>query len=906
MASTVESCLDLLQKSDLLTCQQLAQARESAKECEDSKTLLRGLVQREFLTRWQANVLLAGGSTFRLGKYKLLDRLGRGGGGSVFLAEHTTMNRRVALKTIPRQLGRDSAQLDRFLVEARTIAALDHPNIVHAYDLDKEGDRHFMVLEFVEGRDLQRMVEADGPLDYRRAADFIRQAAEGLDHAHSRKMIHCDVKPSNLLVNSQGVVKILDLGMARLIDAHAKKGEASGQEEGMLGTVDYVAPEQAMRSPDMDHRVDIYSLGATLYFLLTGHAPFPGGSLAEKILKHQTAEPQSILEQRPGAPRDLVKICEKMMAKNPADRYQTAAEVASVLAKWRPPKQKVRKAVALDDADENPEQAFDLASLTANRLPGPAKPGSDKDLTGKSSSAGKKAPAKSDAAKPGAEPPSPLPWYRRPIVLWGGGAALVILGLAVGAVVMMLNSESPAVQKPSEKPPAATSPTATSPTATSPTPTSPMATSPTPAVPKPKKPPPKDNDDDLISQLILNPGNKSKPPSKQPSKTPGGSGKPVEVASVPSKEPPSATPSPTPTPTPTPSPTPTPTPTPSPTPTPTPTPAPAPTPAPTPTPPPKPEIKASLAELPKVVDLPATDSPGPSPVGKISTPPGVKWQLALVGGEGLFKNARRKLVLEEKDPGPDKPSWQVALSETSAAGENKEQALAKFFRDGDILTFQWLPDADQRVAGLLPYCALAVQVGDDKKTVGLIKPKVVKPLVIDLQKPAAQRKVEMDDVPQGKLWLEIVKLEGANDFDKTFTVDKPKPLAPKARGSLGLTMKSHPNKVDFPLMLVVNKAGFDVSLKVSPQIVAACKNPPADMELAKRNLTKQRDDARGKIEPAKTVSEKLQWTNKSNAYDVMLAGLEFFEAANKVKVHFRVYLDAGEEQKIVLATTEGP
>ena len=312
-----------------------------------------------------------------------------------------------------------------------------------------------MVLELVEGRDLQRMVEADGPLDYSRAADYIRQAAEGLEHAHSRKLIHCDIKPSNLLINPQGVVKILDLGMARLAGANAEQGETPGQEERMLGTVDYVAPEQAMRSPDLDHRVDIYALGATLYFLLTGHAPFPGGSLAEKILKHQTAEPRSILEERPGAPRDLVKICQKMMAKNPADRYQTAAEVAAVLAAWRPPK-KVLKAVALDEEEPNQDGAFDLAALTASQRTGAVKPDSGKALLGKSSSAGKKGPAKSEASKPGAEAP-PVVWYRRPVVLWTGGAVLAILGIALGAVLMNLNSEPPAEQKPPEKPQAACS-----------------------------------------------------------------------------------------------------------------------------------------------------------------------------------------------------------------------------------------------------------------------------------------------------------------------------------------------------------------------------------------------------------------------------------------------------------------
>jgi serine/threonine protein kinase len=884
MVSTVESCLDLLQKSDLLTPEQLAQARQSANECDDPKALLRRLVQQGLLTRWQAEKLLTGASVFTLGKYKLLDLLGRGGGGSVFVAQHTTMNRRVALKTIPKQLDRDSPLLERFLVEARAIASLDHPNIVHAYNLDIEDDRYFMVLELVEGRDLQRMVEADGPLDYSRAADYIRQAAEGLAHAHSRKMIHCDVKPSNLLVNPQGVIKILDLGMARLIGTHAEQGETPGQEERMLGTVDYVAPEQAMRSPDLDHRVDIYALGATLYFLLTGHAPFPGGSLAEKILKQQTAQPRSILEQRPGAPRGLVKICQKMMAKNPADRYQTAAEVAAVLAAWRPPK-KVLKAVALDDADENRDGAFDLAALTASQRTGGAKPDSDKKLLGKSSGAGKKGPAKSDAAKPGAEAP-PRPWYRRPMVLWAGGAVLVILGIVLGTILMMLNSEASTEQKPPEK------------TA--------VAASPTPAAPKPNKLVPKDNQEDLIPDLIpLDSGKKPKRPVKPPVKPPGDSGKPGEPVKValappkelpkeepkqPPKEPPKEAPKEPPKTSPESPPTP---------------------------PPPKPEIKAPLAELPKAVDLPATDNTGPFAVGKISTPHGAAWELTLVGGETAFKNAprlTRKLVLQEKDSGPDKPSWQVVLRETNAADEskNKEQVAARFFRDDDSLTFQWRPDAEPLATGALRYCALTVQVGEAKKTVGLIKPKLVKPLVIDLQKPVAQRKVEMDDVPQGKLWLEIVKLEGAKDFDKDVTVDVPKALQAKSRNkNLALSLKSHPIiKVDFPLMLVVNRTGFDVDLKVPkmpPQIAVWCKNPPADIEAAKKDLLKKRDEAHGKIEPAKTAKEKNIWTMQSNACDNMLGLLEFFDAVhNKVKIHFRVYLDAGDEQKIELATTEGP
>jgi len=237
--TTTQAFLGLLEKSQLLSPEQWAEAQDAAGSATDVKALVRLLIHKELITRWQAAQLLAGRSAFHLGKYKLIDLLGRGGMGSVFVAQHTTMNRRVALKIISKELGRDPASLERFLVEARAIASLDHPNIVHAYNVDNEGDRYYMVMEYIEGKDLQRMGEADGPLEFERAVDYIRQAADGLAHAHGRQMIHCDIKPANLIVNQQDVVKILDLGMARLV---GRDGKGSNSDRRVLGTVDYQAP----------------------------------------------------------------------------------------------------------------------------------------------------------------------------------------------------------------------------------------------------------------------------------------------------------------------------------------------------------------------------------------------------------------------------------------------------------------------------------------------------------------------------------------------------------------------------------------------------------------------------------------------------------------------------------------
>ena len=216
--STVDEYLSALEKSKLLGSEQLVEAQRLAGESSDASALARALARENLVSRWQAGTLLALGqrAQLRLGKYKLIQRLGKGGMGTVFLAEHVTMNRRVALKIVPRSIAEDRASLDRFFAEARAIAALDHPNIVQAYSVDNEMDRYFIVMEFVDGQDLQRMVELNGRLDFDHAADYIRQAAEGLAHAHARNLVHCDIKPSNLLVNNQGVIKILDLGLARL------------------------------------------------------------------------------------------------------------------------------------------------------------------------------------------------------------------------------------------------------------------------------------------------------------------------------------------------------------------------------------------------------------------------------------------------------------------------------------------------------------------------------------------------------------------------------------------------------------------------------------------------------------------------------------------------------------------
>ncbi len=336
----VDRFLALVERCGLIESKRLTKAvtdwksQASASHLDDARACGAYLVRLGLLTPWQCHKLLEGRHRgFFLGNYKLLDHLGSGGMSNVYLAEHVLMQRLVAIKVLPENRVADAAYLDRFHLEGQAVAALDHANIVRAYDLGSEGRIHYLVMEYVDGSDLEALVERTGPLDYYMAAQYVAQAAAGLDHAHKNGLVHRDVKPANLLVDRQGTVKVLDLGLAKF-DAQVRPSPAFAQQEQVLGTADYFAPEQAKNSRTVDHRADIYGLGCTLYFLLTGHAPFSGRSTSELATAHQQQVAASVRLDRPDAPLALVSMCQKMMEKAPQDRYQSAREVLDALSAW--------------------------------------------------------------------------------------------------------------------------------------------------------------------------------------------------------------------------------------------------------------------------------------------------------------------------------------------------------------------------------------------------------------------------------------------------------------------------------------------------------------------------------------------------------------------------------------------
>jgi len=307
---------------------------------EAPESFARRLVRTGRLTSYQAAAALQGKvKGLVVGNYVILDKVGAGGMGMVFKARHRKLKRVVALKALPPSFTRDRAAVLRFQREAQAAAHLSHPNVVTALDADEFKGLHFLVMEFVEGRDLARVVHEDGPLSVDRAVDCVLQAAHGLSAAHARGVVHRDVKPSNLLIDASGTVKVSDLGLARVAGAAERLGGADGagltRDGAMMGTVDFMSPEQAFNSKHADERSDVYSLGCTLYFLLTGMPPYPAESVMARLIAHREAPVPSLRDDRPDVPPALDAILARMMAKAPDVRYPTVEALITDLEAFR-------------------------------------------------------------------------------------------------------------------------------------------------------------------------------------------------------------------------------------------------------------------------------------------------------------------------------------------------------------------------------------------------------------------------------------------------------------------------------------------------------------------------------------------------------------------------------------------
>jgi serine/threonine protein kinase len=352
--NSVEELLQLIRKSGMVDEQKLTnyiQRRQFTRGLPaDVREFADEMLRDGIITYFQAEQFLLGKwRGFTIGKYKLLERIGVGGMGQVFLCEHMYMKKRVAIKVLPPAKAEQPAALGRFYREARAAAALEHPHIVRTQDIDQDGNLHFIVMDYVDGPNLLDVVKKFGPMDIGRAVSYARQMAVALDFAFRNKIIHRDIKPGNILVDRKGHARLLDMGLARFLNDHGDQLTMKYDDKIVLGTADYVAPEQVANSHAVDIRADIYALGATLYFLLAGHPPFPTGTVSQKLLWHRTKEPTAIRAIRPEVPDGLAMVVTKLMMKDPKVRYQTPAQVVDALAEFLPAN------VPLPAAEEMPQ-----------------------------------------------------------------------------------------------------------------------------------------------------------------------------------------------------------------------------------------------------------------------------------------------------------------------------------------------------------------------------------------------------------------------------------------------------------------------------------------------------------------------------------------------------------------------
>jgi len=327
-------------RSGLVDAPALERARAQipgATEGDAAVRLARLLIEQGALTTYQARKILGGATRgFFLGDYRILRPLGEGGMGKVYLAANRRDGLRVAIKVLPPSKAADGGQaLLRFRREMDLSRRANHPNLARTLDVGQAGNVHFMVLEYVPGESLYQLVKhpRGGPLRVPDAARFFLRVLDGLEAAHDAGLVHRDIKPSNLMVTPDGDARVLDLGLARAMDEES----VLSRPNIVIGTLDYASPEQLGNASQADRRSDLYSLGCTIYFALAGSPPFEGGDVVNKIFKQRMDDPEPLERVARGVPSAFAAVVRKLMAKDPADRYQTCSELRADLARWADP-----------------------------------------------------------------------------------------------------------------------------------------------------------------------------------------------------------------------------------------------------------------------------------------------------------------------------------------------------------------------------------------------------------------------------------------------------------------------------------------------------------------------------------------------------------------------------------------
>ena len=961
---------EAIAKSGLLSPDDLAKVRSAAGEQLNGKALARSLVKAGTLTLWQANQLLHGYTTLSIGKYRLLDQLGSGETGRVYLAQHAQMNRRHAIKILARRQTARADVLKRFLAEAQRASALEHRNLSHVYDVNQDGDKYYVVMEYVEGQNLQKLVESSGPLPLARAVEIIGQAIDGLVHAHDKQVVHGDLKPTNLIVDGSGTLKITDIGQGRLVEAPASGNGEDTTEAAAFASALYRAPELLAGQHVADPQCDVYSLGNVLCFLLTGKAA------------KDDAHVQTLLADAKGVPARLAELVAKMLAADPGARptldvvlselpaavrdpgSTVAAPKASVPPMPKAKRPAIARAVAASDDEGAMVVAEDSESEKASESPLPGLAGlsinaQPRSRAGKSGAVPVAKRSASDSSESiaassgigrarksgGSKKKSLTPIL---VVAALGGGVLVLGGVAFAVVfggswnkpassksVAAVASQADKAKKaaddaaamerdiaaamaavdetnpapPGEANPASASSTGA--TAAAPTPANGAASAPAdssaaeagktsepaPAATSPNGAETKAQGEDPVKPADTKTEPPAGPATPEPAKpvpaTQPATPEPAKPAQPALREPPTA--------------------------------APRKEDAPKPggNKPAAAASGASFQGLPTATTLPKldammTDPPAEALASLVIGPCPADATAQLKGGDHAMRGGRTKFSLVEGKSDQSLGKWDVVMS-----GGPEPLTIAQFSVQNNQLAFQWTAEgAKHEYSPFLSNCKLILSAGTDQHELALREPLAGESLLVDLEKPGATVKWNLDQLPDPKLIVVEVSRLGeafpAHKFDPGPTMEglsadtlvwtgadpenallgikfessqTPKYVQVKATGQLRTGGKSEP--------LIKRKLQDFVKGIDSRRFVLVKKQ-----EALEKGKAPKGQEARWKaeLEGTKKELETLATTEEQTKQFQQLVE----ELKDKSEVHFRVYYVADDTQVDLVVTDENP
>jgi serine/threonine-protein kinase len=920
-----EAFLSALEKSGLVTADELRKLREQPPG-PDAKTVARFLIKEGQLTKWQAQQLLHGFSRLVIGKYKLLDQLGKGPTGRVYLAEHAQLGKRVSLKELARRFSSQAEILKQFLDQANRAAALNHRNLTHIFDVGHDDERYYLVMEYVEGLDLKRLVENTGRLTPRQALELLRQASDGLSHAHEHQLYHGDLKPTNLLVDADGVVKILDLGTSGLSQLPAVGGSEESTEGPSLFAVAFRPLELRPKGSHADARADIYALGAVLYYLLTGKVPPCDKPPAiEDLTAHAVAA-------------ELAQLCVRMMSTQPDQRPQSAAEVASELqrqlraasAAEKPTEERAAERPSSGGKPKRPLVAKPLADAAGATVVS-AEPDQADELaafaiqTKRKRGAPAAAVARSGASAPGSGAAAASKRRRRDPRPWiiGGAISGGILAVAATVTIVLLILNRDTSRLPSDgKTLAKSNSQSAAPLAKEVSPQAPEANpeaNPSAALETGKvaseaanRPPdqpatlpattPATKDSPVATPPMAEPEPaKTEPPKTEPTKTEPAKTEPLKgepAKSEPAKAPPSKTE----------------------------VAAAEPQPLPAPAAPPGNPFEG----FPTAVSLPALEKMGkpaeeavaPAPLGTIKLDPKAHCYITLKGGKNAAKT-RQSFTLEPANQGTALRDWEFKLQTEGGA----PLVVATMSLKEDQLLFQWADAAiGNSVVPHLCNCVLSMTAGAGKHEVALRKPQILEPITLELDRGGMESKCSLDYLPNSKqVVVELGPMEGG---PTKFKLD-PKTQLGALKDSTYLWLGNSDDALVLGFKIDVSMSAKTLELKGLPQYkiegmtrpdryvkttanrlsqesLAKLQAATISVERLKRLPTSQNRQAETlKAQQLNLASQEVERAQRTQAQVEQLKQLA--EAVGgKAKLHYRIYYEADDSTKVELVTTGAP